>query len=283
VISFFDDTIGLRSERLIKICEGFIKEKIFYPYTHLRWVGELRANQVTPELLKLMKEAGCFSIAMGIESGSDRMLQVINKKTTVDMNRRACRYVKEAGLHLGISFMMGIPTETEADMRKTIDFMKEVNCNYMGIGNFRPLPGSQFFNELVKDKENTDWVNIGNFMTPPKYKFYNCEDKAFDRLYDEAYNLAYGRQWLTIHIDAMNKYPALVKEIASSVKTKICSGTNYYSDSHKTFNPSRLIKVRSKLESVYIGLPYEIRKPLRNMIKRIAQNGFMNKFLWRYA
>jgi len=149
-ITFIDDTLAAIKERLNKICEGFIREKIFWPYSNLRWFAAIRANQADPDILKQMKDAGCFGVSVGIESGSDRMLKVLNKITTVEMNKRAYKYINEAGLYLGASFMLGIPGETYEDMCETIAFIKETNSNSKGLGIFRPLPGSPFYDEFIK-------------------------------------------------------------------------------------------------------------------------------------
>jgi radical SAM superfamily enzyme YgiQ (UPF0313 family) len=282
VISFFDDTIGLKEDRLVSICEEFIKEKIFYPYTNLRWIGELRASQVSPRILKVMKKAGCFHIGMGIESGSDRMLKVINKKITVEENNDACRHVKEAGLHLGVSFMMGMPSETEDDMRATLKVMKQVDCNYMGVGSFRPLPGSRFFNELVEDKENIDWVNLGNFMVPPRYRYYDAPDRVFEQLYDEAYNYAYGRQWVTVHAQVASRNLMLIRDIADNIKIKMAITGSYYSDNHIDWHASRFVRLRTVAEKLYMSAPYIFRRMIRSMVHTIGRVHLFKMFVWRY-
>jgi len=260
-ISFFDDTIALKEDRLCEICEGFIREEVFYPHTELRWTGSMRANQVKPELLQLMKEAGCYSIAIGTESGSDRMLKVINKKVTVEQNRQACAYVKEAGLHSSLSFMMGIPGETEEDMKATLSFIREINCNYTGMATFRPLPGSPFYYEFVKngmDKEQIDWVNLGNFSVAPKYIFCDAPRPVFERLFDEAYNYTYGRQWLSVQNSVAQKYPELTREIATKVKTKVCRTDNFNAVS--PISSSVRLTLQGTAESAYMHLPYVLRK-----------------------
>lgn len=286
VISFFDDTIAINEKRLNDICDGFIREKLFYPNTHLRWIGELRANQVKPELLKLMKDAGCFHIGMGLESGSDRMLKEINKKITVDESRQACCYIKEAGMSLGVSFMMGIPNETEEDMRATIALMKEIDCNYMGIGTFRPLPGSPYYDELIKDKENIDWTNLGNFMLPTIDKYYYAPKRTFFKLFDEAYNFAYARQWVSFHYDTFLRDINEISQIAKQIRCKITVPAlegNYFSDYHTYLRFSKRLTWLERFEKIYMRLPYEIRRPIKNIVRSIARQRMFRKQLWRYS
>lgn len=241
VLLFVDDTISLNKDRLQKICEGFVKEKLFWPNTSLRWYAQMRANQIDLDTLKMMKKAGCFSVSIGIESGSDRILQIINKRTTVEMNKRACNCVKEAGLSLSSSFVIGIPGETEAEMRETFDFMKNVSVNTMGIGNFRPLPGSPFYNELVNkgslSKENINWSSLGDFSILPDKLFCDVSIEKFKKIWNEAEEIAWGGRWTAIHEDTLLKHSKEIKAIASRTRVKIAKPDNYESSTQISYIP----------------------------------------------
>lgn len=274
VITFYDDTIAARKDRLYEICQGFIKAKLFYPTTNRRWFGAMRANQVEPDILKLMKEAGCFGISMGIESGSDKMLRVINKKTTVEMNRRACTLVKEAGISLSISFMLGIPGETEGDMRETITFMQDIACQAQGIGSFRPLPGSPFYDEFINNgtlsKEDINWSNLGNFTTAPEHLFGDVSREKFDKLFDEATNVAYKSRWVAIHDDTLSKYRPEIKSIASRTRIKISKSDNYESSTHIAYAPFSILSIYNTLLATLRSLlPYGLRKRIRPLVRLI--------------
>ena len=177
-IAFWDDSIGAVKNRLETICHLFLESDLFMPRGRLRWRAHLRANQVTPQLIKLMKEAGCFAIGVGLESSSDRILKSLNKKSTVEMNERAIRYIQEAGLDPGPSFMLGVPDETEDEMLKTIGAIKRFQqrgITTIGCGSFRPLPGSPFYTELTArgDLRRTDanWNNLGDFSALPDQSY----------------------------------------------------------------------------------------------------------------
>lgn len=273
VITFYDDTIAVVKDRLYEICRGFIKAKLFYPYSNVRWFAAMRANQVEPDVLKLMKGAGCFGVSMGIESGSDKMLRVINKKTTVEMNKRACAYVREAGLSLGITFMIGIPGETEEEMNETLAFMQDMACLSKGIGSFRPLPGSPFYYEFIKNgtlsKEDIDWSNLGNFSIAPKYLFCDVPGEKLDRIYDKAHKIAYRNRWTAIHEDILLKYPKEIKSVASRRKIKISKPDNYESSTHITYAPFSIFSIyNTLLLTLYAFLPFKLRKQIRAVIGR---------------
>lgn len=281
VITFYDDTIAAIKERLYKMCQGFIQAKLFYPYSSLRWFAAVRASQIDPDTLKLMKEAGCFGISIGIESGSDRMLKVINKKTTVEMNKRACTYVKEAGLSLSITFMIGIPGETETEMNETLAFMQNMNCLSKGIGNFRPLPGSPFYSEFIKDgtlsKEDIDWSNLGNFTAAPEHLFCDVSREKFDEIYDKALDIASRNRWTTIHEDTLLKYPNEIKSIAARTRIKIAKSDNYESSTHVAYTPFSIFSIYSTLLSLLrTFLPYKLRKLIRARI-RLHQGWYFTK------
>lgn len=163
-IVFWDDTLALSAKRLVEICEGFINRGV---NKKIQWRACLRADQTNPDVLKLMKRAGCFFIAVGIESGNDNVLNRLHKGTTVETNRTAVSRIKEAGLGLGVSVILGSPGETESEMMDTIRFCETTNADSMGAGRFCPLPGSPAYGDLVKagriDPQTADWEVLGNF------------------------------------------------------------------------------------------------------------------------
>ncbi|OPZ86440.1 MAG: hypothetical protein BWY74_03648 [Firmicutes bacterium ADurb.Bin419] len=151
----------------------------------------------------------------------------MNKKSTVELNRQACSYVQEAGLDLGASFMVGVPEETEDDIRQTFDFIKNLNCNSMGCGNFRPLPGSPFYFEFLErqqiDKKSIDWSNLGNFSAEPEYIFCKLSKDRLMELFKEGAHLAYANQYIGVHEDVSIGEQALLSDMAKSQKVKIFS------------------------------------------------------------
>ena len=290
-ITYLDDTMALNRDRLIKICEGFIHEKIYYPYTTRRWMaGGIRANQADLEILQLMHRAGCFHVGVGVESGCDKSLATLNKKTTVEMNRRACELVKQAKLSLSVSCMMGIPGETEEDARQTTEFLRNLNCNSRGIGTFRPMPGSPFYAEFSQTTDSElkaylqDWTNLGNLNLPPKYLFCDMDRKTFMRIYDETVNMIYAHQWVTVQDNIYQKDKELVTEIARRRPIRICNGDNYYSTMHIPLKPWSWFNL---LEDAAIWmnmhLPYAIQRPLRSFMARLTRVKLLKPFLWRYT
>jgi radical SAM superfamily enzyme YgiQ (UPF0313 family) len=99
--------------------------------------GGVRVNTVTPELLAHWKKNGCFSVMYGMESGSQKMLDVMEKKITVEQSLEALRWTYEAGLRTVVQLVIAMPGESDRTIRETIEFLKE-SCNSLYLGNNFP-------------------------------------------------------------------------------------------------------------------------------------------------
>lgn len=163
-IYFADDMFDADKNRARSICESLIAKKI---HKRLRWNAQLRVNTIDRDLLKLMKAAGCVRVDVGFESGSQKTLDVINKRTTVAQNYKAAKMLREAGLQVHANIIVGLPGENMEDLNKTKLFMKKIKADWIGFGEFVPLPGSKLFDELLGQgrvtKEKTEKLERFNF------------------------------------------------------------------------------------------------------------------------
>jgi len=146
---FADDMFDIKKERTANLCRELIKNNI---NKKVRWNAQLRANSMDKELLKLMKEAGCIRVDIGFESGSQKTLDIINKRTTVEQNYEAARLLHQAGIQVHANMIVGLPGEDRTDLNSTRDFMKEIRPDWIGFGEFIPLPGSKLFDDLIDKK-----------------------------------------------------------------------------------------------------------------------------------
>lgn len=124
-IVFIDDEFLTNKPRLKKICEYIVNKKL-----DIEWGCQARANTLDMKTLKMIKKAGCKMILIGFESGSQRMLDFIDKKTRVKDNRRAIKLCYDAGMKVIGNFIFGIPSETKEDLEETMNFIRE-NMDYM--------------------------------------------------------------------------------------------------------------------------------------------------------
>jgi radical SAM superfamily enzyme YgiQ (UPF0313 family) len=155
-INFSDDEFLINRKRLEKICHFLINEGI-----DLSWSAVGRADSVRSDLLKLMKEAGCHQISIGIESGSQKILDIIKKATTIEVIERCVEWTKEAGIEVKGSFMIGCPLETKETIKETFDLIERLDIDYISMSAFTPLPGTEIYKTATNyGSFDNDWKKM---------------------------------------------------------------------------------------------------------------------------
>jgi radical SAM superfamily enzyme YgiQ (UPF0313 family) len=142
---FYDDVFTIPKSRLINFCNKVLDKGI-----KIHWNCWSRVDIIDTELLKLMKQAGCYHIKYGIEFGTEKALKLAKKGITLDMSRKAVFLTKAIGLECKASFVLGIPGETIEDVRKTIDFAVELSPDLASFFAYYPIPGSVFYEDIKK-------------------------------------------------------------------------------------------------------------------------------------
>lgn len=156
-ITLADEEIFFNKERALELFRRMVEEKL-----NFTWSCSARANLITPELLAAAKQAGCVKVSIGFESGSQRILDILQKRTTVEQNRAAVKMCRDAGIKIGGYFMIGNPTETLEDIELTRRFIRESAIDYVGLFICTPLPGTELFEKYV-DKAKAGsilWENL---------------------------------------------------------------------------------------------------------------------------
>jgi anaerobic magnesium-protoporphyrin IX monomethyl ester cyclase len=145
---FDDDTLGINRERTMEFCDMLIEEKM-----DMTWEGMTRVNVVSRELLKKMHDAGLNRLSYGVESGDQNILNLAKKGTTLAQIRKAYELADSVGIETRMSIILGLPGETKESVRRTINFMKSLNCKqaYVNIGT--PFPGTEFY-DMAKNGEH---------------------------------------------------------------------------------------------------------------------------------
>ena len=136
----YDDLFTLNKPRVHAICEGIIQRGY-----KVDWKCEGRVNLVDSETLKIMKRAGCSMIAYGVESGNQKGLDYLNKKTTLDQIRQAFQLTHQAGIKTMAYFIFGIPVETFDEELQTIRFAKEINPTFAQFSTLSPYYGTLLY------------------------------------------------------------------------------------------------------------------------------------------
>ncbi|MDP2946945.1 MAG: radical SAM protein [Nanoarchaeota archaeon] len=218
-VDFLDDTLILSKERMEKICNLIIEKNL-----KIKWSCYARVNNITPELVKLMKKSGCKFIQFGVESGNQRILDGVQKNITLEQIRKATKIVKDAGLKLMCDFMIGLPEDTEETVNQTIKFAKELSPNFAFFSITTPFPGTILYEELLKRdwlKPGYIWQNIQlhertDFSTP------TLSSENLGKLYFKAHRRFYyrfGFFWQTLIW--VLKHPSELKNYFPLIKTQI--------------------------------------------------------------
>jgi anaerobic magnesium-protoporphyrin IX monomethyl ester cyclase len=135
-----DDTFITFKKRLIEVCEGILNKGI-----KISWSCLGRVDAVTPEILDLMKKAGCWSISYGIETGDEEVMKFIGKNITLDKVELAVRLTKKAGILSKGFFIMGHPIDTYETIKKTMDFALKIPLDDISVSMMTPFPGSRLY------------------------------------------------------------------------------------------------------------------------------------------
>ncbi|MEK6860319.1 MAG: radical SAM protein [Nanoarchaeota archaeon] len=175
-VFFMDDNFLANRKRVLEFCEGYRKENL-----KIIWGCQAMVTSVNEEILKEIKSINCKQIMFGFESGNQRILSIVkNNATTVEQNKKAIKFVKEAGILACGNFMIGNPTETEEEIMETKKFILENNLDGFGITISTPLPGTKLW-KMCEEKgvipKKIDWAKF-NLSNPT----FNLSKVPYERL-----------------------------------------------------------------------------------------------------
>jgi radical SAM superfamily enzyme YgiQ (UPF0313 family) len=126
-------------KRVFEFCEGFAKRGY-------KWRTWSRVNTVDKEMLRVMKDSGCVKLLFGYESGDDRILKIINKKTTRKQNIEVSHWCHDVNLGCYGSLIYGLPGETRESIDNTVSMIKEAQPDELHYHVLSPMPGSPIWN-----------------------------------------------------------------------------------------------------------------------------------------
>lgn len=181
-VMFNDATITSDMKWAASLFEGMIKSNI-----NLTWNCSTRADRVNPEILKLMKKAGCHTIAIGMESVDATVLKNIRKGVSAENIREAISMIKRSGMDTILFCVVGFPGETKESIGTTIAFLKTLDTTYITLGIAVPTPGTDFYRFVEKNNYllTKDWSQFD----PMKKPVFSYPSLSSDEI---AYYSAYG-------------------------------------------------------------------------------------------
>lgn len=164
---FQDSTFTLNRQWVKEFCTEVLRRQLDFT-----WMCLTRVDCVSPELLALMKQSGCFGISFGIESGNQKSLDLLRKGVTVEQNQVAIKMALDAGLYATATYMIGLPGEDELDAYRTFQFAKN---NPTHIAHFFwpvPYPKTLFYEQCKADgglQEDPSWESYNIYAETPVY------------------------------------------------------------------------------------------------------------------
>lgn len=157
-----DDIFTINRNRVFQLCESIIKNNL---HKNVLFSIQTRGDCVDEEMLKIMKEAGSGCLMFGLETASERLMKLIDKKGTVKDNVEAVKLAKKCGFMIDATFIFGLPTEETKDRLDAYKLAKELNIDRSRFYNATPYPGTRLY-EIAKQEGRLciekDWENFNS-------------------------------------------------------------------------------------------------------------------------
>ncbi len=175
-LKIIDELFALREDRIMRICDLIIQGG----YDINIW-AYARVDTVNERMLRKMKQAGINWVCYGFESASEAVRQGVSKKTEQDITRKAIEMTYAAGIHIIANFIFGLPDDDLESMQATLDMAKEFNFEYVNLYTAMAYPGSQLFEDAIKQgiKLPEKWhgyAQLGYETLPLPTKYLSAAD-----------------------------------------------------------------------------------------------------------
>jgi len=214
-IAFMDDTFTLKKRKVMAICDEILKRNI-----EIMWGCTSRVDTLDEKLLKKMKEAGCITIFIGVESADQQQLDNMCKNTTIAKIENAFKIAHKLKIRTIASVALGMPGDTKEIMNKTVKFVHKLKPNYAIYSLATPYPGTRFYKEafeknLIKIK---DWSKYT--LITPILETIDCSLNDMRKIQAKAFMKFYLRPHYIIR-QFLQDGPYLLKTIFRVIKTAL--------------------------------------------------------------
>lgn len=185
-IKFCDAEINATHVWLQDFCEKKAASPLDIP-----WGANIHAARITPEILALMADANCREIWVGVESGSQDLLNSMRKNVTVKRIKEVFREAKKVGIKRRAYFMVGFPTETQVDFNYTMNLAFELDADLYGMTILAPYPGTYYYGEFMEqlNLEEVDWSEVDEYRNSvwSTTHFSNAQLKELQNEFNDAF------------------------------------------------------------------------------------------------
>ena len=183
---FWSDIFNIDKDWTMKLCQAIIDSGL-----KITWSANTRADTADLEMAEMMYKSGCRLVSIGVESGSQYMLEKMGKKITLNDVRRTVKVFKKAKIRIYNYFVIGLPWETEETVEETIKFAIELNSDFISFYTATPLPGSRFYDYALEhnlfDKEtsfeNAYYYPAVNTHNLSRERVFELHKSAIKRFY----------------------------------------------------------------------------------------------------
>ncbi len=162
-----DDSFTVNKKRVAGFCQSLMDRNL-----KISWDCNTRVGLVNQPLLLMMKRAGCNGIKVGIESGSERILRLMNKQITLEQIRQTARLFRETKIYWTGYFMIGVPSQTPDEMLKTLNFMRQIRPDFASISIYEPFPGTDMFQLGLEKGLTKPDMRLNEYFTLPPHHYY---------------------------------------------------------------------------------------------------------------
>lgn len=207
-ISFFDATFNINRKRVYDICHELIQEDL----KDLKWYANIRADDMDIELAKIMKDAGCRGVSIGIESASQKILDAANKKIKIQDAKKTISILKKVGIKQYASFIVGLPGETLDTMKQTRDFILDSTPSGFQVSNLVPYPRSKLYDVAICQNKikDTSFENLLLFDT--QISLCNLSNEIINKFRRKIYKDVYlSPKWWLSNINFIIRNPEDIK------------------------------------------------------------------------
>ena len=185
---FWSDIFNFDREWTIDLCQKIIESGL-----KITWSSNTRANTMDDEMAKIMYKAGCRLVSIGVESGSQKMLNNIGKKLSLAEIRETVKILKKNKIKIYNYFVIGLPWETEETVEETIKFAIELDSNFISFYTATPLPGTKYFAYAMLNKLVDGNMDFSRAYYEPVVKSHTLSKERIFELHKQAVRRFYLR------------------------------------------------------------------------------------------
>lgn len=227
-IAFMDDTFTLDVRFVKNFCEEIKRRGLKF-----WWGCTSRVDTLNEELLEMMKDAGCITLFMGVESADQHTLDKMDKNITVEKTVNAFKLARKIGIRSIASCVIGMPEDTKESIKQTIKFVKNLKPNYALYSLATPYPGTKFYKEVFEKNliSIKDWSKFT--LLAPVLETTNCTKEELRKIQRNAFLSFYLRPTYLIK-QASQDGVVLLRTIFGVVKQIFSKKTNGNTDYNKT-------------------------------------------------